>query len=325
MKYRQLGNAGVRVSEIGLGSFLTIGHSLSDEAARDTIARAYELGINFFDTANAYHKGGAEETLGKHLQPFDRSSIVLATKAYAPMGDGPNDRGLSAKHLQEQCHASLKRLGTDYVDLYQCHRPDASVPLEETVRTMEDLAQQGKILYWGVSEWPAWLIAQANAIARQMNARPAVSNQPRYNMLYRAPEAELFQYCRQNSVGNVVFSPLAHGVLTGKYKPGQDPPAGTRAADPDQNKTMMRLYWKDEYLQAASELAKIAEELNLSTATLSLAWILRRSEVASAIIGASKPSQIEDNVKAVDVELSDDVLERIDSLFPGPSETYPVK
>jgi len=324
MKYRQLGAAGARVSAIGLGSYLTIGFKLSEEAARDTIRRAYDLGINFFDTANAYNRGGAEEVLGKYLSEFERASVFLATKVFAPMGEGPNDRGLSAKHIREQCHASLKRLRTDYLDLYQCHRPDPATRLEETVRAMEDLARQGKILYWGTSEWPAWLIAEAAAIARETGARPPVSNQPRYSLLYRLPEAELFPYCRRSGIGNVVFSPLAHGILTGKYTPGQPAPQGTRAADPEQNMVIMNMYWKDEYLEKAAEMKGIAADLGVSPAQLALAWVLRRSEVSSAIMGATKVSQVEDNAAAADVDLPEEALEKLDALFPGPGEAYPL-
>jgi len=282
MQHRPLGDAGVKLSVIGLGSYLTVGFRISDDVARDTIRRAYELGVNFFDTANVYNKGRAEEVLGKNLAEFPRASIVLATKVCARMGEGPNDGGLSAKHVFEQCHASLRRLKTDYIDLYQCHRPDPSTPLAETVRAMEDLARQGKILYWGTSEWPAWLIARANAVAREIGARPVVSNQPRYNLLYRVPEAELFPYCRRNGIGNVVFSPVAHGILTGKYAPGKPPPPGTRAADPQQNMVIKALYWQDDYLERAVEFKCIAEGMGVTAAQLAIAWILRRREVTSA-------------------------------------------
>jgi len=325
MKYRQLGRTGARLSVIGLGSYLTIGDHLDDVTARDTIRRAYDLGVNFFDTANAYNRGGAEQTLGRYLKDFRRDSIFLATKVWAPMGGGPNDRGLSAKHIYEQCHASLRRLQTEYVDLYQCHRPDGNTPLEETVRAMEDLARAGKILYWGTSEWPAWMIAEANGIARTIGARPAVSNQPRYNLLYRLPEAELFQHARMCGIGQVVFSPLAHGILTGKYTPGQPPPPGTRAADDTQNMVIKNLYWKDEYLQRAQEMKKLADELGITCAQLALAWILRRPEVTSAIIGASKVSQVEENCKATEVEVPQEVLARLDAIFPGPAESYPIQ
>ena len=324
MQYRRLGSAGIKVSEIGLGSYLTIGMSIDEEVSRATIRKAYELGVNFFDTADAYNEGQAEIVVGKCLAEFRRSSVVLASKVWAPMGEGPNDKGLSAKHVIEQCQESLKRLNTDYLDLYQCHRPDADAPLEETVRAMEDLARQGKILYWGTSEWPAWRIAQANAIADKSRCRPAVSNQPRYSLLYRQPEAELFQYCRPNGIGNVVFSPLAHGVLTGKYTPGQPPPAGTRAADEKQNAVMKSMYWSEKCLTQAQQFKGIAEQMGVKPSQLALAWVLRRPEVSSAIIGASKVSQVEQNVAAVEVSIPDEVLRRLDELFPGPPETYPM-
>ena len=322
MHYRQLGRAGVKVSTIGLGSYLTIGDAIDEQTARDTVNKAVELGINFIDTANAYKRGEAEQMLSKLLKDQRRSDLVVATKVYAPMGDGPNDSGLSAKHIFEQCDASLQRLNMDYVDLYQCHRPDGTVPVEETVQAMGDLIRRGKVLYWGVSEWPAWRIMEANAWCDRLNIPRAVSNQPRYNMLYRAPEAELFQYCRYQGIGNVVFSPLAHGVLTGKYEPGQPPPAGTRAASEQHNKVMMNLYWHDDYLKRAQELPRLAGDLNCTPAQLSLAWILRRGEVSSAIIGASKVQQVEDNAAAANVQLTDDVCQRLDELFPGPGETY---
>lgn len=324
MQYRSLGSAGAKVSAIGLGSYLTIGMSIDEDGSRDTVRRAYDLGINFFDTANAYNNGQAEEALGRLLPDFPRSSIFLASKVWAPMGDGPNDRGLSAKHIFEQCHASLARLQTDYLDLYQCHRPDPGTPIAETVRAMEDLARQGKILYWGTSEWPAWMIERARAVAEQIGARGPVSNQPRYSLMYRHPEAELLQYCEVAGIGNVVFSPLAHGVLTGKYTPGQEAPAGTRAADPKQNSVVKRMYWTDELLEKALEFKRLAGELGVSAAQLALAWVLRRSEVSSAIMGASKVSQVEDNAAAADVAIPDDLLATLDETFPGPGVNYPL-
>ena len=324
MEYRSLGKAGVRLSVIGLGSYLTIGNKLTDETARDTIRRAYDLGVNFYDTADAYNRGEAEKALGRCLADFPRSGLVIATKAWAPMGPGPNDRGLSAKHLAEACNASLERLGVDYVDLYQCHRPDAATPIEEVVRAMEDLARAGKILYWGVSEWPAWLIAEANGVAKRAGARPIVSNQPRYSLLYRQPEAELLPYCRRAGIGNVVFSPLAHGLLTGKYTDRDAPPAGTRAADPDTNMVIKKLYWTDECIRKSQELKALSAEMGVTAAQLSLAWTLRNKEVTSAIIGATKTTQVEENVKAADIRIPDDVLAKLDELFPGPAETYPL-
>ena len=322
MQYRPLGRAGMKVSAVGLGSYLTIGMSIDRDTARASIHTTYDLGINFFDTANAYNEGKAEETLGQFLGDFPRSSLVVASKVYAPMGKGPNDRGLGTKHVFEQCHASLRRLKIEYLDLYQCHRPDPGAPLEETIRIMDDLARQGKILYWGTSEWPAWLIARANAIADRYGWRRAVSNQPRYSLLYRHPEAELFQYCRHDGVGNVVFSPLAHGVLTGKYQPGEAPPAGTRAADPKQNKVLMRMYWTPEKLEKAQQFSLIASDLGLKASQLALAWVLRRPEVSSAIMGASSVAQVQENAAAAEATIPEDVLKKLDELFPGPGETY---
>lgn len=323
MQYRCLGRTGLRISAIGLGSYLTIGMSMDEDEGRATFRRALELGINFIDTADAYNRGEAEAALGRYLDDVRRGDLVLATKVWAPMGDGPNDRGLSHKHIFEGCHASLRRLKTDYIDLYQCHRPHADTPLEETVRVMDDLSRQGKVLYWGVSEWPAWMIAQANGIAERYGWRAIVSNQPRYNLLYRQPEMELFPYCRRAGVGNVVFSPLAHGVLTGKYEPGQEPPAGTRAADPKQNMVLKSMYWKPADVARAQRMNAIAADLGIKTSQLALAWVLRREEVGCAIMGASKVSQVEDNAAAAEVTLSPETLRRLDEIFPPLAETYP--
>lgn len=320
MQYRQMGKWGVKLSSVGLGSYLTIGFKLDEKASRATVRAAYEHGINFFDTANAYNRGEAEKMLGKCLDDYPRSSLFVITKVWAPMGEGPNDSGLSAKHIFEQCHASLKRLNMDYVDLYMCHRPDPSTPFEETVRAMDDLARQGKILYWGVSEWSAVQIIKANAVAREMGVRPIGVNEPRYSLLYRYPEAEVFPATGSEGIGNVVFSPLAHGMLTGKYKPGKEAEKGTRAADPDQNAVIRELYWTDENKQKGQELVKLAKEMGATAAQVALAWCLRRLEVTSVIIGATKAAQIEENVKAVELKLSDDVLIKLDELFPTPAE-----
>ncbi len=322
MKYRQLGKAGMKVSEIGLGSYLTIGMSIDAAAGQATVNKALDLGINFIDTADAYNRGEAEEALGVFLQGVRRQDLVLATKCHATMSDDVNDRGLSAKHIFEACHNSLRRLQTDYIDLYQCHRPDASVPLEETVRAMDDLRRQGKILYWGVSEWPAWMIAQANAIADRYGWAPAVSNQPRYNLYYRHPEMELWPYCASNGIGNVVFSPLAHGMLTGKYQPGKEPAPGTRAADPKQNMVIKAMYWSEENLARSQQFSTIAGDMGVKGSQLALAWVLRRSEVSSAIIGASSVAQIEENAAAPDVTITDEVLTQLDEIFAPPPVTY---
>jgi aryl-alcohol dehydrogenase-like predicted oxidoreductase len=314
VNYRRLGRSGVKVSEISLGSWLTYGGSVAEERAQACIHKAYELGINFFDTANVYMRGAAEEIVGRALNGFERDSYFLATKVYFPMGEGPNDRGLSRKHITEQCHASLKRLGVDYVDLYQCHRYDEDTPLEETLRALDDLVRQGKVLYVGVSEWRADQIADALRLAKEMNLDRIVSNQPRYNMIQRHIEAEIIPLCEREGVGQVVFSPLAQGVLTGKYLPGEVPKEGTRAADSESNRFMQELMNK-EVLSAGNKLRSVASDAGLSMSQLALVWILGHENVSSAIIGASRPEQVEDNVKAAGVRLSADVVSKIDGIL----------
>ncbi len=320
MQYRHLGSAGVRVSTISLGSWLTYSDSVEEKTAIDCIHTAYNLGVNFFDTANAYNRGKTEQVVGRALQEFPRDSYVLATKVYFPMGEGPNDHGLSRKHIMEQCHASLRRLGTDYIDLYQCHRYDTETPLEETLRALDDLVSQGKILYAGVSEWSAAQIADAVGIAHEQHLHKIVSNQPVYNMLTRYIEQEIVPLCEREGIGQVVFSPLAQGILTGKYKPGQQPEQGTRAANEKQNMFMQNLM-SDKTLTAVQNLQEIAQQQGCSMANLALAWILRQQNVSSAIIGATKVSQVEENVKAADITLSEDVLKQVDSVL-GDSVRY---
>ncbi|QSO51357.1 aldo/keto reductase family protein [Alicyclobacillus curvatus] len=314
MKYRNLGQSGLRVSEIGLGSWLTYGTATEQETAALCVHRAYDLGINFFDTANAYNRGQAELVVGEALRSYPRESYVLATKVYFPMGEGPNDAGLSRKHIMEQCEASLKRLGVDYLDVYQCHRYDTTVPLEETLRALDDLVAQGKILYAGVSEWSAAQITQARAIEDRRNLRHIISNQPIYNMLVRYIEKEVIPTSEQFGVGQVVFSPLAQGILTGKYRPGQLIPEDSRAANDSTNR-WIRSYLKDEVLESVMKLEDIAMNLGASLSQLALAWVLRQPNVSSAIIGASRPSQIDENVKAVDLELNADVLAEIETVL----------
>jgi aryl-alcohol dehydrogenase-like predicted oxidoreductase len=316
MEYRRLGGSGVKVSEISLGSWLTYGGSVAEEQARACINRAYELGINFFDTANVYMRGVAEEIVGRALKGFERDSYFLATKVYFPMGEGPNDSGLSRKHITEQCHASLKRLGVDYVDLYQCHRYDEDTPLEETLRTLDDLVRQGKVLYVGVSEWTAEQIADALRLAKEMNLDRIVSNQPRYNMIQRQIEVEIIPLCEREGVGQVVFSPLAQGVLTGKYRPGEAPERGTRAAHPESSRFMRRLM-NEEVLYAVDQLRSVASDAGLSLSQLALAWILRHDNVSSAIIGASRPEQVEDNAQAAGVRLSPEAVSEVDGILEG--------
>ena len=317
MQYRHLGKYGVKVSEVALGSWLTYGGATEDEAARACIEKAYDLGINFFDTANVYARGKSEEVVGKALAAYVRDSYFLATKVYFPMGDGPNDRGLSRKHIFEQCHLSLKRLGTDYIDLYQCHRYDSETPLEETLVALDDLARQGKILYAGVSEWSADQMGQAMDYVRSAGLHPIASNQPYYNMIGRGIEKEVIPLCEREGIGQVVFSPLAQGVLTGKYKPGQALPEGSRAADPGQNMFMNGGKLDDDVLVKVEKLGEIASGAGLSMAQLALAWCLRQKNVSSVIIGASRPAQVEDNAGASGKTLSDDVLAAIDETLAG--------
>jgi len=244
----------------------------------------------------------------------------VLTKVWAPMGDGPNDRGLSAKHIREQCDASLRRLQMDYVDLYMCHRPDPTTPLEETVRAMEDLARAGKILYWGVSEWPAWMMVKANHVARELGARPIAVNEPRYSLLWRHPEGEVFPVTRQEGIGNVVFSTLAHGMLTGKYAPGIEASPDTRAGDPDLSGVMRKLYWSEENKRKGQELVQIARDLGTSAASLATAWAMRHPAVTSVILGTRTVAQLEENLKALEVQISPEALARLEALYPLPPQ-----
>ncbi|PMC39328.1 aldo/keto reductase [Bacillus sp. UMB0899] len=314
MKYRRLGNSGLKVSEIALGSWLTYGDSVGQQNAIDIIHHAYHLGINFFDTANAYNAGEAEKVVGQALKEYERSSYVLATKLFFPMGEGPNQRGLSRKAVIEQCDASLKRLGVDYIDLYQCHRFDDDTPTEETLRALDDLVVQGKILYYGVSEWSAVQIKDAMKITDKRNLRPMISNQPIYNMLVRYIEKEVLPTSMEEGIGQVVFSPLAQGILTGKYKPGQTVPQDSRAAN-DKINRWINSYLRDDVLECISRLENVAARQELKLSQLAIAWILRQPGVSSTIVGASKASQLDENVKASGVELSADVLEEVEGIL----------
>ncbi|MFD0672456.1 aldo/keto reductase family protein [Cohnella sp. GCM10027633] len=314
MQYRRVGNSGLKVSEIGLGSWLTYGTAAEKEAADACIRSAYENGINFFDTSNAYNSGEGEKAMGAVLKQFSRSSYVLSTKVYFPMGEGPNDRGLSRKHIMEQCEASLRRLGVDYIDIYFCHRYDAETPVEETLRALDDLTSQGKVLYAAVSEWSAAQIADAAGITRRLGLRPLISNQPIYNLFERYIEREVLPLSTKEGLGQIVFSPLAQGVLTGKYKPGQAYPADSRGANESVN-GVIKSYFRDDVLEVVQRLNDIAGDLGLTLSQLALAWVLRQEGVSSALIGATKPSQIEENVRASGVKLSPDALARIDELL----------
>ena len=321
MQYRKLGKWGVKLSAIGLGSYLTIGYKLDKKDSAAMVAKAHDNGVNFIDTADAYAKGAAEEVLGDILRDYKRNTIFLLTKCFAAMSDDVNDRGLSAKHVFESCHASLKRLKTDYLDVLMCHRPDPDTPLEETIRAFEDLARQGKILYWGVSEWPADLVLKANSIAAAMGARPIAVSEPRYSLLYRNHESDLFPVARREGIGNVVFSSLAHGMLTGKYKPGEEAPAGTRAAGDDTNQVMKQMYWTEENKRKTQEFAEIARADGITPAQLAIAWCLLNPAVTSVIGAATKISQLEDNLKAVDIKINPETVTKLDKLFPAPDKS----
>jgi voltage-dependent potassium channel beta subunit len=317
MQYRRLGASGLKVSEVCLGSWLTYGGATEDRTAEECIDRAYELGINFFDTANVYARGKSEEVVGRALRKYPRDSYVVATKVYFPMNDGPmpNNRGLSRKHIMEQCEASLKRLGLDYIDLYQCHRYDSETPLEETLRALDDLVSQGKALYVGFSQWSAHQISDAVKFQEAHNQDRFVSSQPYYNMLGRDIEKDVIPVCQREGIGQIVYSPLAQGLLTGKYKPGQPIPEGTRAADPKQNMFMGGGKLDDALLEKIQQLKPIAEGLGLSMAQLALAWCLRLPNVSSVIIGASRPAQVDDNAGAAGVKLSAETLKAIDDVL----------
>lgn len=324
MKYRNLGRTGLKVSEIGLGSWLTYGTAAEQKAADLCIEAAFEQGINFFDTANAYNRGEGEKAMGAALSKYERSSYVLSTKVFFPMGDGPNDRGLSRKHIVEQCEASLKRLGTDYIDVYFCHRYDHDTPVEETLRALDDLTAQGKILYAGVSEWTAAQIASAASISDRRNLRPLASNQPIYNLFERYIEEEVLPVSEQAGLGQVVFSPLAQGILTGKYKPGQKPAEGTRAADSSVNQ-VIGSYLRDDVLNVTQELNELAQSLDLKLSQLALAWTLRQKGVSSAIIGASRAEQVRENAAASGVELSAETLAAMERILEPVKDFAPAR
>lgn len=313
MEYRKLGRWGVQVSEVGLGSWLTYGGSVEADAGIACIRRAYELGVNFFDTANVYARGSAEEVMGRALADIRRESYVLATKVYFPMANRPNASGLSRKHVVEQLHASLRRLGTDYVDLYQCHRYDTETPLEETAAAMADLIRAGKVHYWGVSEWSADQIAHAVTRCRSEGWPVPVSNQPQYSALWREIEHRVLPVSKELGLGQVVWSPLAQGVLTGKYRSVDDVPSDSRAAGGDAG--FIRGFLEPPILDAVQALRPVAEEAGCSLAQLALAWALREPGISSVIVGATKPEHLDDNVAASGLELPAGTLEQVDEIL----------
>lgn len=312
MQYRNLGRTGLKVSEISLGSWLTYGNAVENDTAARTIDRAYELGINFFDTANAYAGGEAEKVVGEALGKYKRDSFVLATKVFFPMGAGPNDRGLSRKHVFEQAHASLKRLKTDYVDILYCHRYDPETPVEETLRTIDDLVRQGKILYAGVSEWTAAQLQEALRTADKYLLDRIVVNQPLYNILDRKIESEIIPVSEKNGISQVVFSPLAQGMLTGKYRDIKNPPSDSRAVNDKMNGFIKR-YLNEDTFSRVSKIGAAADKLGIPMSQLALAWVLRQKNVASALIGASKPEQVAENAKASGYKLPEDIIREIDA------------
>ena len=317
MEYRQLGASDLRVSEISLGSWLTYGVGVERDRAAACVHRAFDEGINFIDTANIYGRGSAEEFLGETLAGRPRDSYVLATKLFFPMTD--TDRGLSRAQVEKQLDASLRRLRTDHVDLYQCHRFDTRTPLEETMRALGDAVRAGKTRYIGFSEWSAEQIRAAVHLAHVEGLEPFVSSQPQYSMLWRDIEAEVIPACAANGIGQIVWSPLGQGVLTGKYRPGQAPPPDSRAASPEMN-AFLSLggdLMNDRVLEAVERLRPIADALGLTMAQLALAWVLREPSVSSTIIGASRPEQVTDNARAAGVRLTPDVLRAVDEII-GP-------
>lgn len=316
MRYRPLGPTGVKVSAISLGSWLTFGASVDPPTTDRCVRAAFEGGVNFFDTADVYNRGEGERALGRALSGLRRADYVLATKAFWPMSEGVNDRGLSRKHLMEACNASLERLGTDYVDLYQCHRFDPETPVEEVVRAMEDLIRQGKVLYWGVSVWTGAQVEEACQRAETWGAYRPVTNQPPYNLLERDIETEVVPACVRRGIQQVVFSPLAQGLLSGKYAGGAVP-KGSRAAD-ERNGGFLRPRMTRSSIAKADRVAALARGLGCTPAQLALAWILSKPYVASAIVGATRPEQVVENLKAAELDVPREILAEIDALEPPP-------
>lgn len=317
MHYRRLGGSGLRVSEISLGSWLTLGSSVDRRASRALILEALDLGVNLFDTADIYADGEAERVLGGVLGEVSRERMLVASKCFFPRSDAPNARGLSRKHVVESVEGSLRRLGTDYIDLYQCHRADPDTPIQETVDAFSDLIRQGKLLYWGVSLWSASQIEEACRIAATRRGYAPVSNQPQYSLLRREVEREILPACRRLGVGQLAWSPLAQGALTGKY--GAGVPAGSRAADSFRRQFMVG-FLGDEARARIESLQGLAAETGLGSAALALAWCLRDPSVSSLIVGATRREQLVENTGASGQRLSAEVLERLDALFPAAAD-----
>ncbi|HEY2278325.1 MAG TPA: aldo/keto reductase family protein [Streptosporangiaceae bacterium] len=325
MEHRHLGQSGLKISEITYGNWVTHGSQVEEDAAKQCVAAALDEGITSFDTADVYAGTKAESIMGRALAGVRRESIEIFTKVYWPTGPGPNDRGLSRKHIMEGINGSLRRLGTDYVDLYQAHRYDYQTPLEETMRAFEDVVRQGKALYIGVSEWRVEEIAAALKIADEMHFDRIVSNQPQYNMLWRVIESEVVPLSEQEGIGQIVFSPIAQGVLTGKYLPGQAPPANSRATDQAGGADFISRWMRDDLLTRIQDLKPLADEAGLSLAQLAVAWTLQNPNVSAAIIGATRPEQVKENVKASGVKLDAGLLSRIDDVLGSYVERDPAR
>ncbi|OZD62666.1 aldo/keto reductase family protein [Rhodococcus sp. 14-2470-1a] len=325
MAYRYLGNSGLKISEITYGNWLTHGSQVENDVATQCVHAALDAGITTFDTADVYANGAAETVLGEALKGVRRESLEIFTKVYFPVGPkGPNDTGLSRKHIFEGIDASLRRLSTDYVDLYQAHRFDFETPLEETIAAFGDVVRQGKALYIGVSEWTADQLRRGQALARE-NGFSIVSNQPQYSALWRVIESEVIPTSKELGISQIVWSPIAQGVLTGKYLPGQPLPEGSRATDDKGGDKMIERYLNDETLTRVQELKPIAESLGITMAQLAVAWVLANDNIAAALVGASRPEQIAENIKASEVTLDADVLKKIDDALAGSIETDPAK
>jgi aryl-alcohol dehydrogenase-like predicted oxidoreductase len=315
MKFRHLGRSGLKISEIAYGNWITHGSQVEEDAASACVRAALDEGITTFDTADVYAGTRAEEVLGRALKGQRREGLEIFTKVYWPTGSGQNDRGLSRKHIMESINGSLRRLGTDYVDLYQAHRFDHGTPLEETMRAFEDVVRQGKALYIGVSEWRAEEIAAALKIAEERGFDRIISNQPQYSMLYRVIESEVVPLCEKEGISQIVWSPIAQGVLTGKYLPGRPPPAGSRATDDKSGADFVKVWLQDEVLERVQRMRPLADAAGLTLAQLAVAWVLQNKNVAAAIIGATRPEQVRDNVKASGVRLDADLLKKVDEIL----------
>ncbi|AGL15382.1 aldo/keto reductase family protein [Actinoplanes sp. N902-109] len=324
MEYRHLGRSGLMISEIAYGNWITHGSQVEEDAATACVRAALDEGITTFDTADAYAGTAAEEVLGRALKGERREGLEILTKVFWPTGPGPNDRSLSRKHVMESINGSLRRLQLDYVDVYQAHRYDYSTPLEETMQTFADIVHSGKALYIGVSEWTAQEIRAGWELAQDLKFQ-LVSNQPQYSMLWRVIEAEVVPMSEEVGVGQVVFSPIAQGVLTGKYEPGKQPPAGSRATDDKSGANFIKRFMTDEVLSTVQQLRPLAEQAGLSMAQLAVAWVLQNSNVSAAIIGASRPEQVKDNAKAAGVRLDADLMKAIDDVVGGIAERDPAK